>query len=73
MLLVPVSSSNLAAIGYDPTAAELQVQFQTGAIYAYHNVPPEVYDGLVNASSKGTYFAEMIRSVPWAYTPTRIL
>lgn len=72
MLLVPVISRNLAAMGYDQVTGELQVQFQNGAIYSYQGVPPEVYQGLVNAPSKGQYFAYAIRNQPLIYTPVRI-
>ena len=73
MLLVPVISSNLAAVGYDEISGEMQVQFQNGRIYSYQNVPPDVYMGLVNAPSKGQYFGVMIRNQPGLYLPTRIL
>lgn len=72
MLLVAVISRNLLAMGYDPNSGELQVQFHNGEIYTYPNVPPEIYDGLVNAPSKGTYFAYTIRNNP-TYQPTRLL
>lgn len=73
MLLVPVMSSDIAAMGYDPDLAELQVQFQTGRIYSYANVPPELYDALANAPSKGSFLATFIRKQPLLYTYTRIL
>jgi hypothetical protein len=72
MLLVSVISSNLMAMGYDPNSGELQVQFRNGEIYSYQNVPPEVYDALLNAPSKGTYFAFNIRNQT-IYQPTRIV
>ena len=72
MLLVSVISSNLMAMGYDPNSGELQVQFRNGRIYSYQNVPPEIYDALMNAPSKGTFFAYNIRNTP-IYQPTRIL
>jgi hypothetical protein len=73
MLLVPILSSNLSAMGYDPVNGELQVQFMNGRIYSYQNVPPDLYDGLVNAPSKGTFFAQTIRNQPILYPPLRIL
>jgi len=59
-------------MGYDEVTGELQVQFQNGAIYSYQGVPPEIYQGLVNAPSKGQYFAYTIRNQPLIYTPVRI-
>jgi hypothetical protein len=70
MLLVSVISSNLMAMGYDPNSGELQVQFRNGRIYSYQGVPPEIYDALINAPSKGTYFGYYIRRI---YAYTRIL
>lgn len=40
--LVPVVSSNLAAVGYDPAERTLYVAFKSGALYAYDDVPPTV-------------------------------
>ena len=72
MLLVSVLSTNLSAMGYDEMTGELQVQFvHGGEIYSYQNVPPEVYFGLLNAPSKGTFFAYNIRNNS-AYLPVRI-
>lgn len=73
MLLVPVQSSNLLAIGWDSNTSELQVQFVNGRIYSYQTVPEELYMGLVNAPSKGSFFAQTIRSHPELYSPLRIL
>ena len=33
--LIPVRSTNVAAIGYDPTSSELYVKFHNGALYCY--------------------------------------
>ena len=68
MNLVPVVSSNLAAVGYDPAAGEMQIQFRNGRLYAYR-VPLSVYENLMNAGSKGRYFAYYIR---WRYRGRRI-
>lgn len=60
---VPVSSSNLASVGYDPTSLTLEVEFQNGSIYQYFGVPAHVFQELLNASSKGSYFYQAIRNV----------
>lgn len=56
-----VLSSNIDSIGYDPTARSLRVAFKGGAVYVYPGVPPKIYDGLVNAESKGSFLAKIIR------------
>ncbi len=59
---VSVSSSNIRAIGYDPSTSTLEVEFTTGSIYQYHGVPQEEYDALINAASKGKYFGANIKN-----------
>lgn len=56
-----VASSNLASVGYAAEAKVLEVEFQSGAIYRYREVPQEVYAALMEASSKGQYFVRRIR------------
>lgn len=57
----PVSSSNVASIGYSQHLRALEVEFARGAIYRFLEVPPDVYRGLIAAESKGRFVAENIR------------
>ena len=57
----PVVSSNLASAGYDADMAVLRIQFLNGRIYEYLDVPPMVYEGLLNARFKGSYFYRVVR------------
>jgi KTSC domain len=62
--LIPVSSSNLAAVGYDKNRHELTIAFLDGSIYLYSGVPEEEYIGLMTAyDSHGSYFVDNIRLV----------
>ena len=61
MRTVPVKSSNLKEIGYDPTNHELRVVFASGAVHDYSGVPADRYAGLMGAESHGKYFAEHIK------------
>jgi len=58
----PVSSSNLKSVGYDRVTQTLEIEFQSGAVYEYYNVPVGVYAGLMQASSHGQYFHQNIRN-----------
>ncbi len=58
-----VESTNIAAIGYDEEARELRVQFSSGTVYAYSEVPPEVYHDFLAAESKGKYLGAHIKGV----------
>lgn len=60
MKMIPVSSTNISSIGYEGTT--LYVRFHSGGLYAYYNVPKDVYSGLMSASSHGSYLARYIKS-----------
>ena len=57
-----VESSNLASIGYDAENEILEVEFKHGGVYQYFDVPQNVYEELMNASSHGVYFSANIRN-----------
>lgn len=65
----PVSSSNIHSIGYDPSSQILEIEFNSGGIYQYFNVPQSEYNRLMTASSHGSYFAHNIKD---RYGYTRI-
>ena len=56
-----VDSSLLAGAAYDLSESVLQLEFRDGAIYRYFAVPAAVYDDLLAADSKGSYFNKQIR------------
>ena len=57
----PVQSSNLRSIGYDQNTNIIEIEFHSGDIYQYFNVPESIYLALMNAVSKGTYFHDKIK------------
>lgn len=59
----PVSSSNLASVGYDEGPQTLEVQFNRGTVYQYFGVPKVLYELLMVASSVGQFFNANIRDV----------
>ena len=61
MEAIPVASSVLSAVRYDERAQVLELTFESGAIYHYLDVPEPVKDALLDAPSKGTFFAAHIR------------
>lgn len=56
-----VNSSNIEAIGYDAANMELHVRFLKSGQYIIRGVPQEMFDGLMNADSKGSYYNRMIK------------
>ena len=63
---VPVSSSNLVSVGYEPASETLEVEFRHG-VYQYYNVPQIVYEQLMHAPSIGSFFSTNIRNA-FAYS-----
>lgn len=64
---IPVQSSNLASVGYDPATATLEVEFLNGSVYQYFGVPESVYEGLLNAPSKGSYLDQHVKKAGYSY------
>ncbi|MGH9891531.1 MAG: KTSC domain-containing protein [bacterium] len=61
MRRTPVSSSNLASVGYIRERRLLEIEFQNGHLYEYYAVPEAIYRGLLHAASPGEYFTSHIR------------
>ena len=61
MQVITVESTALATVGYDEARERLQVEFGGRTIYHYLGVPAAVYQGLLTALSKGSYFNQAIR------------
>ena len=57
----PVASTSIASIGYDAGTQTLEVEFEGGAVYQYHNVPKVVYEALQVADSKGGFVNGVIK------------
>jgi ATP-dependent DNA helicase RecG len=63
MKRIPVISSALASVGYDPQQQILEIEFNNGGLYQYFEVSPQIYQELMSADSHGTYFNHQIREV----------
>lgn len=51
----PVSSRAIRSIGYDSRNQILEVEFNSGRVYRYFDVPEFLYRGFSLARSKGEY------------------
>ncbi|MBE0500069.1 MAG: KTSC domain-containing protein [Desulfuromonadales bacterium] len=56
-------SSAMQGYGYSGINRYLDIQFTSGAVYRYSEVPAMAFDGLHGASSQGSYFNEVVRNV----------
>ena len=57
----PVTSLHIREIGYDPQTSILEVEFISGDVYQYFDVPEYIHGQFMNAPSKGKFLYEYIR------------
>lgn len=60
--MVAADSSSVARAGYCHASEVLRIEFHKGKTYDYQGVTLGVYDGLMKAHSKGTFFHEHIKN-----------
>jgi hypothetical protein len=51
----------MRSVGYDSAQQILEIEFTSGAVYQYFEVPAAVFEELMHAESKGQYFNQEIR------------
>ncbi len=56
MRRLPVESSDLVSIGYNPKEQILEIEFKENRIYQYLDVEPDVYERFMRTNSYGEYF-----------------
>ncbi len=78
---IPVKSSQIASIGYNPSLKILEVEFNQGnkAVYQYFDVPPKIHAELMGEGKKpednhsvGSYFIRVIKKQPHIYPYKKI-
>lgn len=68
MQRVPLNSSSISAIGYDPESCVLEIEFRrSGQIYRYFGVPAADYAAFLRAESKGTYLNQKFKPRGYPY------
>jgi len=66
----PVKSSLVKSVGYDPKKEVLELEFVSGSIYRYVDVPQVEYRDLMKAESIGAYVNYNIKD-EYRYTRVR--
>ena len=56
-----VTSSSVASVGYQPRTMTLEVEYGTGSVYRYFDVPADVHRELMAARSIGAYVNRNIK------------
>jgi len=54
-------SSVVSSIHYDTGSLTLRIVYVSGAVYLYKGVPPEEFQAMKNAGSKGVYLNRHIK------------
>lgn len=55
-----VSSSSIRSVGYDERSRTLEIEFSSGSIMQYANVPSEVYRRFLAAPTLTSFFRDNI-------------
>lgn len=63
----PVQSSSVSSVGYDRESSTLEIEFLNGSVYQYFGVPESIFDGLMNAPSKGTFLDQFVKKAGYSY------
>lgn len=58
---LPVDSSGLKSIGYAEDRQILSLEFTSGTVFHYYQVPPQVFEDLGAAESRGKFYSKNIR------------
>jgi hypothetical protein len=66
-----VESSVIASVGYDPRRRVLEIEFTSGSVYRYREVPEHLHAGLMTAASHGKFFDAYIRDEGFDYEQVR--
>jgi hypothetical protein len=61
MQRTPVDSSTMVSVGYEADSDTLEIEFVSGHVYQYFDVPSSVRDELLASESAGGYFNAAIR------------
>lgn len=57
---ITVESRAIASVGYDDEARMLRVEFRSGSVYHYLEVPRSVFEWLLRTPNKGVFVARQI-------------
>ena len=69
--MTAVKSKQIASVGYDAASKTLAMTFARGPGHVYHypNVEQKTHDDLMTAESKGAYFGQHIKTLPFDKFP----
>jgi hypothetical protein len=57
-----VSSTNIKSVGYDPARRVLEIEFISGGVHEYEDVPPDLPPKMMASDSVGRFFHQHVRN-----------
>lgn len=72
MKRIPVESSQIKSIGYDPETLQMDVEFKPGSVYRYFHIERELHLDFMASESKGKYFDANIKTQSEKYPFVKI-
>jgi hypothetical protein len=61
MEMIPIRSTAIRAVGYEPTTQRMKIAFVEGHTYDFCRVPEHIFTGLLRSGSKGRYYNDHIK------------
>jgi len=61
--MIRVESKNIRRIGYNSRKEILKIEFKSGGIYQYYEVPDDMDKKFMRAKSKDSFFRENIKGI----------
>lgn len=71
MKMIEVESSVIDSVGYDHDSGTLMIVFRDGHVHELYLVPRHVYEELLEADSKGSFFNEKLKFGNYGQRRTR--
>ena len=59
-----ITSTNILESNYNASTGDLLITFNSGRVYKYKNIIPEVYNKFETAESHGKFFHGFLKSLP---------
>lgn len=57
-----MSSTNIKSVGYDPARRVLEIEFNSGGVHQYEDVPPDLPIKMMASDSVGRFFHQHVRN-----------
>lgn len=67
-----LGSSQITAMAHNSDTSEMFINFHSGVVYKYQNVPTDIYKQIRNAESVGSAFNKLVKCHPAIYPYSKV-